>query len=431
MARCSAQTHTAKKREAEQKCEDKYAAASAGLNNGTYKSMAAAATALDVDYHTLRRRHKHLTLPRSKAHENEQLLREAQEQVVCDWVEFLGMTGHPVSKANLKAKVFDLSERLQARAKETGIKLSRPTGLNPKRAQNFNYTTVQHHFTLLGKFLESNGIPWENVYNMDEKGIQLGGGRKGDNTKYLYSRSQKARVRMSSGNLELVTVIECVCADGSNIRPGFVFAGTKMHQEWFDEENILVALSENGWTSNFIGAEWFEKVFVPQAKARNASAQPILLIYDGHRSHETVRLRQLAEVHGIHLFCLPAHTTHRLQPLDVGIFGPLQRAWQQCCNQYLEEHGQGILKKDVIREYMKARESAFKEETIIHAWKKTGMCPLNPGIFTEEDYAPSYATSTSAHVPATFPQQLSSISLSSEESSDDASYKPSETESTM
>ncbi|KAM6490911.1 hypothetical protein JOM56_013615 [Amanita muscaria] len=282
---CSAQTHAAKKREAEQTREEKYAAASAALNNGAYKTMVGAATAFGVNYHTLRRRHKHLTLPCSKAHENAQLLRDAQEQVVCDWLQAEAKaTGVKRGPGKHWVEYF-LSRHPQ-------IKLSRPTGLDPKRAQNFNYTTVQHHFALLSKFLESN------------------------------------------------------------------------------------TLSENGWTSNFIGAEWFEK------------------------------------------------------PLDVGIFGPLQRAWQQRCNQYLEEHGQGILKKDVIREYMKARESAFKAETIIHAWKKTGMCPLNPGIFTEEDYAPSYATSTSAHVPATFPQQLSSISLSSEESSDDASYKPSETEST-
>ncbi|KAJ4486602.1 hypothetical protein C8J55DRAFT_424560 [Lentinula edodes] len=31
---------------------------------------------------------------------------------------------------------------------------------------------------LLSNYLKDNNIPWENVYNMDEKGVQLGGGRK-------------------------------------------------------------------------------------------------------------------------------------------------------------------------------------------------------------------------------------------------------------
>ncbi|KIK82562.1 hypothetical protein PAXRUDRAFT_46677, partial [Paxillus rubicundulus Ve08.2h10] len=56
------------------------------------------------------------------------------------------------------------------------IKLVRPIGLDPKRAQMFNFAVVDHHFKLLDDFLKAEGIPGENVYNTDEKGIQLGGG---------------------------------------------------------------------------------------------------------------------------------------------------------------------------------------------------------------------------------------------------------------
>ena len=159
---------------------------------------------------------------------------------------------------NLKLKVFELSNRLQVQAKETGvekgpgkhwiahflsrhpeIKLGRPTGLDPKCATMFNVTTVMHHFTLLSNFIQENSIPWSNIYNMDEKGIQLGGGRKGDNMKFFFSRSQKAHVQVTNGNLELVTVIESICADGSSIQPGFVFSGTEFCLEWFHEDNIL------------------------------------------------------------------------------------------------------------------------------------------------------------------------------------------------
>lgn len=41
-------------------------------------------------------------------------------------------------------------------------------------------------------------------------------------------------------------------------------------------------MSDSGWTSDFIGSEWFEKIFIPQAKAHNLSGKLILLIYDGH-----------------------------------------------------------------------------------------------------------------------------------------------------
>lgn len=83
-------------------------------------------------------------------------------------------------------------------------------------------------------------------------------------------------------------------------------------------------MSENAWTDDFLCTQWFRDVFIPQATARNTSGAPILLIYDGHGSHTTAEMRNLAELHNIELFCLPPHTTHRTQPLDVGIFGPLQ-----------------------------------------------------------------------------------------------------------
>lgn len=93
-----------------------------------------------------------------------------------------------------------------------------------------------------------------------------------------------------------------------------------------------VALSEKGWTSDYIGLQWFEKLFVPQAKEKNITEKPILLIYDGHHSHASIELCKAAVEANIKLFTLPPHTSHRLQPLDVGVFGPLQRAWQKQCS---------------------------------------------------------------------------------------------------
>ncbi|KZP12807.1 DDE-domain-containing protein, partial [Athelia psychrophila] len=164
-----------------------------------------------------------------------------------------------------------------------------------------------------------------------------------------------------------------------------------------------IATSENGWTSDFIGAEWFKTIFIPNAKARNTSGQPILLIYDGHGSHTANEMREIALQEGIHLFCLPPHTSHKLQPLDVGVFGPTQNAWQRRCEDVLAATGEGIQLRDVVKEYMLARNEAFKPETILQAWRRSGIRPIDPGFFTDIDYAPSHYTSTIAHLPASFP----------------------------
>ncbi|THU84574.1 hypothetical protein K435DRAFT_564347, partial [Dendrothele bispora CBS 962.96] len=133
------------------------------------------------------------------------------------------------------------------------------------------------------------------------------------------------------------------------------------------------------------------------------SGKPILLIYDGHVSHTRNNWVDFAYHNDIFLYCLPPHTTHRLQPLDVGCFSPLQNAWYRRCDIILNETGEGIELRYVVKEYMEARTSSFVEKTVLKAWEKSGIRPLNPGIFKPSDFAPSQASSTFMHVPSSFP----------------------------
>ena len=49
-----------------------------------------------------------------------------------------------------------------------------------------------------------------------------------------------------------------------------------------------------------------------------------LLIFYGHGSHIAIQTIEEANMLGIDLLTLPAHTTHMMQPLDVSVFGPFK-----------------------------------------------------------------------------------------------------------
>ena len=50
---------------------------------------------------------------------------------------------------------------------------------------------------------------------------------------------------------------------------------------------------------------------------------------------------------GVHLVCLPPHTTHLLQPLDVGVYGPVKKTWKTIIKQHnLETQAERIVKED-------------------------------------------------------------------------------------
>ncbi len=167
-----------------------------------------------------------------------------------------------------------------------------------------------------------------------------------------------------------------------------------------------VASSPNGWTDDYLCTEWFKKCFIPQAEARRETDAPILLIVDGHGSHGTAEMRQLAIENNVHIFCLPPHTTHRLQPLDVGIFGPLQHAWTKRCNEYyVSSRGEEIERGQLIREYMAVRNGVFEESLVKKAWYSSGITSgtWSASFFPPSAFATSYATSTVTHVPPSYP----------------------------
>ena len=48
----------------------------------------------------------------------------------------------------------------------------------------------------------------------------------------------------------------------------------------------------------------------------------------------SIELLELAKPRNIHLICLPAHTSHILQPMDVGVFGPMKATWRKLLKEY-------------------------------------------------------------------------------------------------
>lgn len=195
---------------------------------------------INVPYHTLRNRFLGKSKAPEDAHANQQFLSPEQERVLADWLQHLGDTGHPLDKRSIREAARAIAGKLPSRgwvrlfcARHPNIVMGKGSSLDPKRAQAFNRPVVTRHFELLKKIMEEHGIPWENVYNMDEKGCQRGS-RKGSNRKHFFARNKRPKYKIRSGNLELVTIIECVCADGSSLLPGFVFPGNGNYcPEWF------------------------------------------------------------------------------------------------------------------------------------------------------------------------------------------------------
>lgn len=92
-----------------------------------------------------------------------------------------------------------------------------------------NQSAVGEFFDMLTEVIEEYKILPGNLYNMDEKGIQLGIGAR---ITAMIDRDQKTVYSIEDGNRELITVIETICADGSVLHPSVIFQGQRRNSEW-------------------------------------------------------------------------------------------------------------------------------------------------------------------------------------------------------
>jgi DDE superfamily endonuclease len=105
-----------------------------------------------------------------------------------------------------------------------------------------------------------------------------------------------------------------------------------------------------------------------------------LLVYDGHGSHMSLEFITYCWDHMMVPFLLPSHTTHLLQPLDVGVFQPLKQHHQNIMAEQIRFGGMNYTKSDFFDAFQEIRDQTMKKRTIIHSWEKAGLWPFNPKL---------------------------------------------------
>ncbi len=91
----------------------------------------------------------------------------------------------------------------------------------------------------------------------------------------------------------------------------------------------------------------------------------------------TLKLINLAIANNEHLICLPPHTSHALQPLDVAVYKPAKSNWKKIVGEYFLNSGYRLIDKQNFPPLIKKLQESFKPENAISGFRKTGLYPLN------------------------------------------------------
>ena len=60
----------------------------------------------------------------------------------------------------------------------------------------------------------------------------------------------------------------------------------------------------------------------------------MILLLDGQTSYIDVDTSKFCKQYKILLYCLPPHSSHITQPLDIGFFAPLKGSWRRSVDNY-------------------------------------------------------------------------------------------------
>ena len=136
-------------------------------------------------------------------------------------------------------------------------------------------------------------------------------------------------------------------------------------------------MSPKGWADSKIGYDWLTNVYDSNVISKaHCPGEPRLLIlmamYHTSTSNSYGTIRTMTCV-----FCLSPHSTHLLQPLDIGLFSPLQTHFQKVVEDYSLTNV-GITRDLFFPLYKKARTLAYTKENIAKAFQKCGINPFNP-----------------------------------------------------
>jgi hypothetical protein len=103
-----------------------------------------------------------------------------------------------------------------------------------------------------------------------------------------------------------------------------------------------------------------------------------LLILDGYSSYLTPEFDLFYKEHSIITLCIPPHSSHLLQPLDVGCFTVLKQSYRQQIKGYIHNRVNYINKPDFLHAFHTTRTEAITLANVQSSFAATRLVLHNP-----------------------------------------------------
>ena len=232
------------------------------LQDKRYKSIRQAARAHDIDKSSLAHRLRGRK-PRALTFSSQQRLTPAQEIVLVHWIEDLQHQILPSNHSTIRQIVIHIlkeNDDLKPLGKNWTTKFIKrhpqlatmhPQRIDISRLTTLDPSIITTFFTSFRDLCEQYQVEDQDIYNMNEKGFQMG---QTNGEQVIVNKSMRPPVIPSIGTSKWVTIIECISAAGQVLQPMVIHLGKNPKDHWFpptqDAPDWHFGFSTSGWTDN-------------------------------------------------------------------------------------------------------------------------------------------------------------------------------------
>ena len=270
-------------------------------------------------------------------------------------------------------------------SRHPNLALKAPEGMSIARAMAFNRTNVEVFFKAYTEAITRHNFTPDRVFNLDESGLST----VMKPMKVVCQRGQPVASQVARERGAHMTFVGFINAAGHYIPPVFIVARKRMNPDFLRGtiDGTSVLLHQSGWMTHEGFLETLQHV---REKTYCTVNNKILLIMDNAECHMSIHAVEYAIYHGIVIVTLPPHTTAKLQPLDVSIFGPFKSYLRGLQDDYKLTHPNIAITEHMLPEMAcKAWIKACTPANVLSGFAATGIWPINRNIFPDEAFAGS------------------------------------------
>lgn len=273
------------------------------------------------------------------------------------------------------------------------LSLRTPELTSMARIKGFSRTRVKRFFEKLTELADKFHFGPEQVFNVDETGIST----VQKTVRKIVGQRGKRQVGgvKSAERGTNSTAVCCVNVTGNYVPPMLNFKMSNKNQkevpsalEIGKPRGSIVRISDSGYIHKELFLEWLRH-FKNHINCSIERPVLLLLLLNGHTTHlKNLQAINFCRENGIVMLQLPSHTTHRLQPLDVAFFGPLQGYLASAQKGWLIDNPGKTISIYQISTLFK--DSYYKAATLGNAesaFRGTDIWPIDMLRFPEHAYA--------------------------------------------